>query len=124
MAKKSMNYRSLDSLIPVEKVLDESAKALNYFYINYPRNPRIIFNPMDPIPPFDLRHPVLSFITKCQKLTHQKVKLCWTACEQYKVLLKELDNKDKISSDRLEHLNTLNILLSRIIAELRADLET
>ena len=58
-----------------------------------------------------------------KKLLQEKERLYKEALKKHDAIINELNKKDKLSSDRIEYLNKLNILLRQAINELRADLE-
>ena len=60
---------------------------------------------------------------KHKKLLQEKERLYKEALKKHDAIINELNKKDKLSSDRIEYLNKLNILLRQAINELRADLE-
>lgn len=60
---------------------------------------------------------------KNKKLAQEKERLYKEALKKHDAIINELKNKDKLSSDRIEYLNSLNILLRQAIKELKADLE-
>jgi hypothetical protein len=60
---------------------------------------------------------------KNKKLVQEKERLYKEALKKHDAIINELKDKDKLSNDRLDYLNSLNVLLHQAIKDLKADLD-
>jgi hypothetical protein len=61
---------------------------------------------------------------KNKKLAQEKERLYKEALKKHDAIINELKDKDKLSNERLDYLNSLNNLLIHAIKDLKADLTT
>jgi hypothetical protein len=179
MSKKDMNYKSLDSLKPIESVINEAAEAIKdpSRTIVESAIPEVLagvagaaiggaasFTALWALGTsaatmfslsgagimggmaaaggivgggavagvFVLAAPVailagagvgIAAHVKNKKLSQEKERLYKEALKKHDAIINELNDKDKLSNERIEYLNSLNILLRQAIKELKSDLE-
>lgn len=60
---------------------------------------------------------------KAKQLKQEKERLYQTALQKHDAIIRELQKSNQASQERIEYLNSLNILLQKAIEDLKADLE-